>query len=229
MNDVVVVLGAGMGGRAVALAMRRKHVVIVDRTPALAQAVVKEAVAAGGSVEAATIDLLDLAAVESFRDELLDRLGRVDAVIHLVGGWRGSRTVDEKALEDWAALEPGIAGTVRTTSVAFRAPLSAAPRGRYVMVSSTSVDRPTAGNAAYASAKAAAETWVRALGHAFRGTPARACIVSVSALVDDAMRAANPERRFAGATDTRDLAAAVAQLLDDDSVESGSRVVLGAS
>lgn len=224
-QPVVVVLGAGIGGRGVALALAgAAHVVVVDRDQTLADAVAGAVAGAGGSAEGTTVDLLELDAVNAFRDDLLARHGRVDAVIHMVGGWRGSKTVDEQALADWDALEPALVGTIRTTTTAFRETLAGAPSGRYVMVTSRATENPTAGNAAYASAKAAAETWVRALGHAFRETPARALIVAVMALVDDATREKNPDKDYSRFTDTRDLGAAIAGLLTDATVVNGARI-----
>lgn len=219
-QPVVVLLGAGMGGRGVAAALSGSaRLVVVDRDRALAE---RALTVSGATGEAESVDLLDLAAVTTFRDDVLARHGRVDAVVHLVGGWQGSKTVDKRAIEQWDALVPGIVRTVQTTSVAFRDALLAAPAGRYVMVTSTAVDRPTAGNAAYASAKAAAETWVKALGHSFRDSDARAVIVAVKALVNDDMRAADPAKTFPGYTDTRALGDTVAALLNAPSTGSGT-------
>lgn len=232
MNEqpVVVVLGAGMGGRGVVNALAGKaHLIVIDRTIDLAQAAADLADADGGSAEALAVDLTDLSAVEALAGDLLARHGRVDAVIHLVGGWRGSSTVDAASIDQWNELEPGIVTTVQTTTVAFREALAAAPMGRYVMVTSTAAAKPTKGNAAYASAKAAAETWVKALGSAFKDTPARACIVAVMALVDQATRDANPDRNYDRYTDTDALGVAIAGVLADDSVTNGAYIDLTAT
>ncbi len=218
-TPVVIVLGAGIGGLGVIRAVAAEsHVVVADRTQAAAAAGAALAVELGGTAESAVVDLTDLDAVTAWCSDVLDRLGRVDAVVHLVGGWQGSRTVDAESIAQWDALLPGIVTTVQTTTVAFANALLAAPSGRYVMVTSTSVPRPAAGNAAYASAKAAAETWVKALGSAFEGTSAAACIVAVKALVDPATRAANPSKAYSGFTDTIELGAAIAGLLSDGDV-----------
>jgi NAD(P)-dependent dehydrogenase (short-subunit alcohol dehydrogenase family) len=226
-TPVAVVLGAGMGGRGVSLALAgHAHVVMVDRDEALANRAVQAVVEAGGTAEARTIDLLDYDAVEAFRDELLHRHGRIDAVVHLVGGWQGSKTVDRKAAEQFAALEPGIFGTLRVTSAVFREALIASHAGRFFILSSVQVQSPTAGNAAYASVKGATETWMRALGDSFGGTAARALILVVNALVDDEMRARNPDKAFRTFTDTSTVGAAVADAMADTAVENGSRIVL---
>ena len=210
-RPVAVILGAGMGGRAAALALGADHlVIVVDRREDLA----REA-AAPVSGEAAVVDLLDVDDVIRFRDDVVARHGRIDAVVHLVGGWQGSKTVDLGALEAWDAIAPGVFGTVRTTTVAFRDALIASG-GCYVIVSSTAASKPTAGNVAYATAKAAAETWVAGLAHSFRDTSARAVIVAVKALVDAAMREAQPDQAFPGYTDTVDLAAAIHGIVGGD-------------
>lgn len=224
MSPVAIVLGAGMGGRAVAARLAGSHhIVVVDRDEETAARGVSAARDSGGSAESAVVDLTDLAAVERFREDVLARLGRVDLVVHLVGGWKGSATVDADAIEVWRSLEPGIVTTVQTTSVAFREALIATS-GRYLMVSSTSAARPTAGNVAYASAKSAAETWVAGLDHSFRASTARAHVLVVMALMDDAMREGQPDKDFSRYTHVADLADAVADLVGQDSAET--RVVL---
>ena len=221
-RPVAVVLGAGIGGSAVTRALAPDwFVIVVDRDPALAQSVAESV-----DGEWAVVDLLDVSALEGFRDDVVSRHGGIDAVIHLVGGWKGSTSVDTEALAAWAAISPGVFGTVQTTTVVFRETLERSARGRYVMVSSTSASKPTAGNVAYATAKAASETWVMGLAHAFRNSPARAVIVAVKALVNDQMRAADPGNSFPGYTDTVDLAAAIAGTLGESGADNGSRLDL---
>lgn len=215
---VAIVLGAGIGGRAVAEALSGTwQIVVVDvdeeRAAALADSV--------GGVSY-SVDVLDREALTVFRDEVVERFGRIDAVVHLVGGWKGSVTVDPGALDAWQAVSPGVLGTVMTTTAYFREVLLQSPQGRYVMVSSTAAHKPTAGNVAYATAKAAAETWVAGLAHAFKDSSARAIVLAVMALVTDEMRAAEPDKTFRGYTDTRALADAVAVTLGPDGPANGA-------
>lgn len=206
--SVVIVLGAGMGGRAVARELGEDHlVIVVDRDAALAA---RAAEPVGG--ESAVVDLLDVGDVERFREDVVARHGQISAVIHLVGGWQGSKSVDVGALDAWEAIAPGVFGTVRTTTVAFRDVLMESA-GTYVIVSSTAAAKPTAGNVAYATAKAAAETWIGGLAHSFRESQARAVIVSVKALVDQDMRETQPDQAFPGYTDTSDLARTIGDVI----------------
>jgi NAD(P)-dependent dehydrogenase (short-subunit alcohol dehydrogenase family) len=162
----------------------------------------------------------------------------VDAVIHLVGGWRGAKGIVDQTDEDWDFLERGAITTLRNVSRVFYDDIAASPCGRFVMVSSTAVDKPAAATASYVAAKAAAEAWTMAIADGFRrandtagnndGGPA-AVVVVVKALVDAAMRRDHPERRFPGATDVEDLARAVVGLLDSPGNQlNGTRVRLAA-
>lgn len=226
---VVVVLGAGIGGLGVVGALAgHAHLVIVDRDQKLADQAAAVAVAANGSAEAEVVDLTDLAAVEAFRDRIVGAQGQVDAVVHLVGGWRGSTTVDAGAIDAFNALLPGVVTTVQTTSVAFRDQLMASAAGRYVMVTSTAVRDPSAGNAGYAAAKAAAQTWVQALAASFAGSPAQAVTLAVMALIDPEKKATDPHK-YSGYTDTAELGAAVAAVITGAEVDNGAYVDLTSS
>ena len=125
-------------------------------------------------------DLADFDAVTA----LAGAIGPIAGLIHLVGGWRGGGGLAGQTDEDWEFLHSHVVTTLRNTTRAFNADLLAASAGRLAIVSSVSVDRPTAGGANYAAAKSAAETWVRAVGAGFAkaGDTAAAVIFVVRSL-----------------------------------------------
>jgi NAD(P)-dependent dehydrogenase (short-subunit alcohol dehydrogenase family) len=129
-------------------------------------------------------DLADYAAVTALAATLHAEHGPIDGLIHLVGGWRGGGGLDGQTDEDWTFLHERVLSTLRNTTRAFNADLLASFAGRLAIVSSVSVDAPTPGGANYASAKAAAETWTRAVGHGFAkaGDTAAAVIFAVRSL-----------------------------------------------
>ncbi|MEV0147019.1 MULTISPECIES: SDR family NAD(P)-dependent oxidoreductase [unclassified Nonomuraea] len=176
------------------------------------------------AVDRDEVDLLDRDAVQSFAARVEKEHGLVDGVVHLVGGWRGSKSFAETDLGDWDALHDLLIRTLQHVSLAFEPLLRRSANGRFVVVSAQAAQRPTAGGAAYAAAKAAAEAWTLSLADALRDTHSAAVILVVKALVNDAMRAAKPEARFAGFTDVRDLAQAVDGLYDRPATEiNGTR------
>jgi NAD(P)-dependent dehydrogenase (short-subunit alcohol dehydrogenase family) len=219
---VVAIAGAG-GGLGPHVARRFAAdgwtLAVTDRDEA--------SLAALGAHDTQVVDLLDEAATRDWADSLTERFGRVDALLHLVGGWRGGQPIDEAPLEDWALLHDLLIRTVQHTSRAFRAPLVASGRGRFALVSAKAAAQPTHTNAAYAAAKAAAEAWTLALADSFADEAATANIVVINALVTPEMRAASPEKPFKTFTDAADIAAALAYLCSDAASKmNGRRLIL---
>ncbi|MCQ4083344.1 SDR family oxidoreductase [Streptomyces sp. RB6PN25] len=218
---VIAVAGAGgPAGKATLcrLAQAGVHVVAADAQPErLAEAVdAARYQAGGGDITGDVIDLLDIDATREWAARTEKQFGRIDGLIHLVGGWRGSATFPETDLGDWTVLNDLLVRTVQHTSLAFHDPLLRSAFGRYVLISQSGATKPTAGNAAYAAAKAAAEAWTLALADSFRkaggetGPTAAATIIVVKALVHDEMRAQRPNAKFAGFTDVGELADSIA-------------------
>ncbi|MFT4030139.1 MAG: NAD(P)-dependent oxidoreductase [Protaetiibacter sp.] len=98
-------------------------------------------------------DLTDPDAVHA----LADAVRRVDAVLHLVGGWKPGSTPEADA---W--LRPRLVGTLANVIAAFEGEL-AASEGRLAIVSSTAVTPGRVPTSSYARAKADAEVLVAEL------------------------------------------------------------------
>ncbi len=161
------------------------------------------------------VDLLDEDATRAWCAALLERFGRVDALLHLVGGWRGGQPLHEEPLADWDLLHDLLIRTVQHTTRAFHDALLAGEHGRFVLVSAKQAQAPSNSNAAYASAKAAAEAWTLALADGFEGTPATANIVVVDAILTPRMREESPGEDFPTFTPAEHLADAIAFICSD--------------
>jgi NAD(P)-dependent dehydrogenase (short-subunit alcohol dehydrogenase family) len=180
-----------------------------------------------GGIDTDVVDLLDPAATRAWADELARRHGRVDGLVHLVGGWRGGAAIEEAPLEDWDVLSALLVRTVQHATQAFAPHLLASGRGRFALVSSGQAQAPTHPNASYAAAKAASEAWTLALADRFRGTGATANLVVVGAIVTPAMRAESPDRDFSTFTPAEEIADAVAYVCSDAAASmNGQRVTL---
>ncbi|MET8771862.1 SDR family NAD(P)-dependent oxidoreductase [Streptomyces sp. NPDC004658] len=235
---VIAVAGAGgPAGRATLLRLAEAGATVVgaDNDPQrLSEAVDAARYAAGGStVTGDTVDLLNLQSTRDWAAHIEKDFGRVDGLVHLVGGWRGSETFTKTSLDDWDLLELLLVKTVQHTSLAFHEALQRSDRGRYVLISAAGATKPTAGNAAYSAAKAAAEAWTLAMADYFRkaggpeGPTSAATILVVKALVHDAMRAERPNAKFAGFTDVKDLAEAIEGVWSKPAAEvNGNRLWL---
>ncbi|WP_416955600.1 SDR family NAD(P)-dependent oxidoreductase [Streptomyces sp. Agncl-13] len=235
---VIAVAGAGgPAGRAVLLRLAEAGATVVgaDAHPErLAEAVDAARYAHGGAtVVGDTVDLLDPQATRDWAEHIEKDFGRVDGLVHLVGGWRGSASFTDTDLADWDLLEKLLIRTVQHTSLAFYDGLERSDRGRYLLISAAGASKPTAGNAAYSASKAAAEAWTLAMADGYRkaggedGPSSAAAVMVVKALVHDAMRAERPNAKFAGFTDVKDLAEAIAGVWDKPAAEvNGNRLWL---
>ncbi|WP_345034346.1 SDR family oxidoreductase [Streptomyces sannanensis] len=235
---VVAVAGAaGPAGRAALLRLAEAGATVVGADAdagRLAEAVDAARYAHGGAtVTGDTVDLLDLDAARAWAARIEKEFGRIDGLVHLVGGWRGSATFAETDLADWDLLEKLLIRTVQHTSLAFAEALKRSDNGRYLLISAAGASKPTAGNAAYSASKAAAEAWTLALADDFRkaggeeGPSTAAAILVVKALVHDAMRAERPGAKFAGFTDVKDLAEAIVGVWEQPAQEvNGNRLWL---
>jgi NAD(P)-dependent dehydrogenase (short-subunit alcohol dehydrogenase family) len=173
------------------------------------------------------VDLLDEEAVRGWCATLLERFGRVDGLLHLVGGWRGGRPLHEAPLADWELLHELLIRTVQHASRAFHDALLDSPHGRFVLVSAKQAQAPSNSNAAYAAAKAAAEAWTLALADGFSGSPATANIVVVDAILTARMREQSPDGDFSSFTPAEHIADAIAFLCSDAAGEmNGQRLTL---
>ena len=180
------------------------------------------------TIETDVVDLLDPEATKAWAADLAARHdGRIDGLAHLVGGWRGGTPIEEAPLADWDALSALLVTTLQHTTQAFAPHLMAGGRGRFVIVGAGQAQAPTHPNAAYAAAKAAADTWTLALADRFKGTGATANIVVIGAIVTQEMRAESPDKDFSTFTPAEQIAEAIAYLVSDDAASmNGQRVTL---
>jgi NAD(P)-dependent dehydrogenase (short-subunit alcohol dehydrogenase family) len=173
------------------------------------------------------VDLLDEDAVRGWCAALVERFGRVDGLIHLVGGWRGGEPLHEAPLADWDLLHDLLVRTVQHTTRAFHDQLEASEHGRFVLVSAKQAQVPSNTNAAYAAAKAAAEAWTLAFADGFEPGGATANIIVVDAILTPRMREENPGKKFPTFTPAEHLADSVAFLCSDAAAEmNGQRLPL---
>ena len=161
------------------------------------------------------VDLLDEDDARAWCAALVERFGRVDGLVHLVGGWRGGEPLHEAPLSDWDLLHDLLVRTVQHTTRAFHDQIAASSRGRFVLVSAKQAQAPSNTNAAYAAAKAAAEAWTLALADGFEAGGATANIIVVEAILTPRMREESPEQDFPTFTPAEHIAEAIAFLCSE--------------
>jgi NAD(P)-dependent dehydrogenase (short-subunit alcohol dehydrogenase family) len=173
------------------------------------------------------VDLLDEQAAADWASDLRERFGHVDALLHLVGGWRGGQPIAEAPLDDYAWLHDLLVRTVQHTTRAFWDSLATSEHGRFVLVSAAQAQSPNATNASYAAAKAAAEAWTLALADSFEDTAATANVIVVNAILTPRMREENPDKEYPTFTPAEHIAEAIRFLCGDAAAKmNGQRLSL---
>ena len=230
--DGRVIAIAGVGGGlgplvAARLAEAGATVAGTDRDPQLLDSLARDLGIPAERWDGRAVDLLDEDAVREWCAALVERFGRVDGLIHLVGGWRGDEPLHEAPLAYWDLLHDLLVRTVQHSTRAFHDQLAASEHGRFVLVSAKQAQAPSNTNAAYAAAKAAAEAWTLAFADGFAPGGATANIVVIDALLTPRMREENPGKEFATFTPAEHVAEAIAFLCSDAAAEmNGQRLPL---
>jgi NAD(P)-dependent dehydrogenase (short-subunit alcohol dehydrogenase family) len=215
---VIAIAGAGGGlGPVVAkrLADAGATLALADRTEEHADAGKEQLDLPDDRIDARAVDLLDESAANDWAAALTGRFGRVDGLLHLVGGYRGGDPIQTFDLADYELLHSLLVRTLQLATRAFHSALSKSEHGRFLLVSAAAAQNPEDTNAAYASAKAAAEAWSLALADSFAGSGATSNIIVVNAIETPQMRAENPDRERPSFTPAEDLAEAIAFLCSD--------------
>ena len=224
-QKVVIVTGASRGiGRGIAemLASRGAHVVAAARADN-AGAAVEGIRNAGGSAEAATLDVTDSASVEAMIDGVMTRHGRIDVLVNNAGIARDQLMLRMKR-EEWDEV---ITTNLTAAFICVHAvlkPMIKRRAGRIISISSVVGQMGNAGQANYAASKAGLIGFSKALA---REVASRNITVNVVApgLVDTDMTKAVAEKAQAEWTSLiplqrlgtpQDIASAVCFLASDE-------------
>lgn len=159
---VVITGGTGVLGRCIAkyLAENGAKVAIIGRKAEVGEAVVAEIVKAGGEAGFYKGDVMSVEQMETVRDAIIARFGKVDTLLNAAGGNMPGATItpnqnffDLKPEEFQKVLSLNLTGTVIPTQV-FLKPMVAQGKGSVVNFSSMAAFRPMTRVCGYAAAKA---------------------------------------------------------------------------
>jgi NAD(P)-dependent dehydrogenase (short-subunit alcohol dehydrogenase family) len=149
-----------------------------------------------------------------------------DAVLHLVGGYKGGSTLSDVSLSDWNELQGMLIGTTLSVVRAFTDVLKAGG-GRFIAVTSPKAQAPTAKSALYSMAKAASDALVLALADELRGTGSTANLVVVDSIDSPETRGREPKKPYGKSTPAEEVAAAMLFLCSDQAATiNGARLPL---
>lgn len=175
----------------------------------------------------ATADLTDAEATGAAVEAVAARFGRLDVLVHVVGGWAGGTAVTETPLDAYASMLDQHFWTTLHLARAVVPHLTAGGWGRVVAISSPVASNPPAGMSAYAAGKAAQEALLATLAREVAGSGTTVNVLLVRTIDAEHRRDAEPTAKNASWTTPEEICAALGYLLSDEArVVNGARIPL---
>lgn len=229
-GQAVLVTGAtGSAGRAVArrFASDGARVAVNGTDAGRLAALVDELGFPDGTLVPVAGDLLDPAAARAVVGAAEQALGRVDVLVHLVGGYAGGTpVVDLDSAELRSMLDQHVWTTLHVLQAAVPAMLERG-FGRIVAVTSTTTANPGPRAAAYVAAKSAEEAVIRSLAREVGSHGVTANLLAIRTLDDAKARAEQPNAKTASWATPDEVAEAVAWLASAAAAAiNGQRIAL---
>ena len=184
-GKTVVITGAtGELGKktAEAFAARGHSLVLLDRNQDRLDALTEDLNLPAERLLVSMVDLRDGEAVRATAEAAAAKFGGVQALIHLVGGWVGEKTLVEGDAKD---LDLMLSQHIWTTFHLFQAFVPQMAKngwGRVMVVSASTVSNPPGKTGIYTAAKAAQENMVLTLAAELKEQGVTANIIQVRAI-----------------------------------------------
>src|SRR5438034_859125 len=227
-SESVVIITGAMGNLGVATARAFQaagdKTVLVDRSPDKLRSVFCSLAESPDHLLAGGVDLSDAASLSKLIADTLARFGRIDALVHTVGAWRGGKPVHETDLADWDFL---FNVNLRTTLLCCRAVIPQMlkqGRGRIITVASRDGLAGTAGYAAYSASKSAVLRLTEALAEEVKASNINVNCIMPGTIDTPQNRAANPSADFSQWVEPAAIADVIQFLASD-----ASRAIHGAA
>ena len=220
-NRIIVITGAtGVLGNktAHAFAARGHSLVLLDHNQDSLDALTRDLNLPPERLFTSVVDLRDKNAVRSTAEAVTGKFGGVHALIHLVGGWVGGKTLIEASTEDLDFMLGQHVWTTFHLLQAFTPHLVQSGWGRVMIVSASTVPNPPGKTGTYTAAKAAQENLVLTLAAELKEKGVTASIIQV--------RAIDVENKGTGTPPDEIVAAMLYLFSDEASKLNGSRIPL---
>ena len=180
---------------------------------------------ADGAWAAGTGDLRDEAATRGALGSVVERLGDVDVLLHLVGGWTGGPAFEEVP---GATLDDMLGQHVWSTFNVMRAvvpSMVARGAGRVVAVTSTYTAAPGPRMAPYVAAKAAQEGLLRVLAREVAAAGVTVNLLAVKTIDTDHKRIEEPSSKNSSWTTPEEIVAAIRYLCSPEAAAVNGQVI----
>ena len=174
-----------------------------------------------------TADLSQPGASDSLTRRVLDKFGRIDVLLLLIGGWSGGKKfieTDRQQVE--AMLQQHLWTTYHLTQAIIPA-MSLNHWGRIIAISSPLASRPEAGMTPYAIGKAAQETLLLTIAQEARESGITANMLLVKTIDSEHRRDRQPDSKNADWTTPEEITASLLHLCSNEArMINGARIPL---
>jgi NAD(P)-dependent dehydrogenase (short-subunit alcohol dehydrogenase family) len=178
----------------------------------------------GASLFGFEAELADAAAAAAFVEQAQRKLGLVDAVALVAGGWAGGTSFDQAPVDEWSRM---LRGNLDSAAYVCRAALPHLRKqgGSIVAIGSRAAETGGSGMAAYAVSKLALHALVRLLAQENRAQGVRVNAVLPGTIDTPANRNAMKDANTSGWTSVDRIAQVVVFLLSSESLATTGALV----
>jgi len=229
-NRVAVITGATGGLGSVItreLAARGVNLALLDHDPDKLAILTSSLSLPESRMLARPVDLLDPSETKSAAEAVASKFGRVDILLHLVGGWTGGKTILEVPIDDLTLMLNQHVWTSFHVTQAFVPHLVRNGWGRLVMITSPYAASPNAKGGPYAIGKSGQEALILTLSQELKGTGVTANLLQAKTIDARHEKISAPSPDNASWTTPEELAAAILYLLSDEAgTVNGAKIPL---
>ncbi len=229
-DRVAIITGASGGlGRVVAqqFAENGARLALLDRNPDRLKQFVSDIELTEDRYLLNAADLNEPEAAKAAAKDVIEKFGRADILLNLVGGFIGGTKVVDLSREDLANMLQQHVWTTFDLAQAFVPHLIANGWGRILVISSPRAFDPRGNSAAYAIGKSGEEVLTLSLAQELKGTGVTANVILVRSIDVEHRRYREPTPENASWTTPEEIAAAIMYLCSDEArMVNGARIPL---
>ena len=184
MKTIVITGATGVLGNLVAktFAERGHNIALLNRDQNKLDSLIRDLNLPNERLYAQTVDLLNGSAVHDSAEAVFSKFGSVHALIHLVGGWTGGKTIPESSKDDFESMLNQHVWTTFHLLQAFTPYIAASKWGRVIIISKPETVKPSAKTALYTAAKSAQESLVLTLAEEYKDSGLTANVIHVNSI-----------------------------------------------
>ncbi len=229
-NRVAIVTGAtgGLGATVTReLAARSASLALLDIDSARLETLTKSLSLPESRFLTRTVNLLDPAETKSAAEAVVAKFGRIDILLHVVGGWTGGKSLLEVPADDLTFMLNQHVWTSLNVIQAFVPHLVRNKWGRVVMITSPYAARPNAKGGPYAIGKAGQEALMLTLSQELKDSGVTANLLQAKTIDGKREKISNPNPDNSTWTTPEEMTAAIIFLLSDEAgTVNGAKIPL---